>query len=728
MCEICSMTATFDPGRHPGQGPFEATVFEGGDAPGSTATPYAVSIGDTFEGTLTASSDTSDVIAVTLTAGTTYEITHSGSAGSGGTLSDPYLRLLDSGGAQIAASDDGGTGLDSQITFTATTTGTYYIEAGSYASSGSGSYTVAVNAAQPSEAGTLDELANFLTHGYWGGSSRSWNTSSDNVISVNISALTSEGQQLARWAFEAWEMVANIRFVETTGSANMTFDDNQSGAFASWSSSGGSIISANVNVSTSWINAYGTTIDSYSFQTYVHEVGHALGLGHQGAYNGSASYGNDETFANDSWQMSLMSYFSQTENTSINASYAFTLGPMMADIVAIQNLYGAPSAGAAIDTIGNTTWGANSNLGGYLGAYFDTLDGPNNPGLVGNRNVTFTIYDHSGTDTLDTTFTNTNNLIDMRDQQFSNVDGLIGNIGIARGTVLENVIAGRGNDTIIGNNADNRISGGAGNDTVNGGNGTDTVVINATQANSTITDLGNGRVQIVSSDGTDSIEGVEFFEFNDQTISLDNLFDAPGGGDDPVVSPDPPVIPDPPAVAPSPPVAVGAPVTDQLSGLEYIASYSDLSSAFGTNASAGMAHYDNTGRFEGRAVFFDSLEYIATYDDLMSAFGVNATAGVGHYINQGRFEGRAIAFDSLEYIASYGDLIGAFGANADAGAQHFISAGRFEGRVRDSFDAQQYLDNYADLDAAFGSDLNAAVQHYIEHGFAEGRTDDFLFA
>jgi hypothetical protein len=38
------------------------------------------------------------------------------------------------------------------------------------------------------------------------------------------------------------------------------------------------------------------TIDSYSFQTYVHEIGHALGLGHGGPYNGSASYGLDNLY------------------------------------------------------------------------------------------------------------------------------------------------------------------------------------------------------------------------------------------------------------------------------------------------------------------------------------------------------------------------------------------------------------------------------------------------
>ena len=48
----------------------------------------------------------------------------------------------------------------------------------------------------------------------------------------------------------------------------------------SWAN--GIISSAHVNVSTQWLTNYGTTHDTYSFQTYIHEIGHVLGLGHAG--------------------------------------------------------------------------------------------------------------------------------------------------------------------------------------------------------------------------------------------------------------------------------------------------------------------------------------------------------------------------------------------------------------------------------------------------------------
>jgi hypothetical protein len=179
--------------------------------------------------------------------------------------------------------------------------------------------------------------------------------------------------------------------------------------------------------------------------------------------------------------------------------------------------------------------------------------------------------------------------------------------------------------------------------------------------------------------------------------------------------------PGPVESAPPPPPA------GEINALEYIASHDDLMAAFGTNAAAGLAHFQNSGQAEGRGITFDGLDYIASHDDLIAVFGANADAGAIHFINHGQREGRATTFDALEYIASHDDLIVTLGANADAGATHFINEGIQQGRLRDDFDAQQYLDNYADLTEAFGSDLEAATVHFIETGFFEGSTDDFLF-
>ena len=78
-----------------------------------------------------------DWFKITLVAGKTYQFD-----ALGGTLADTYLRLRDSAGTSITFDDDGGAGLNSRITFTATSGGTYFLSAGSATSSGIGTYTV----------------------------------------------------------------------------------------------------------------------------------------------------------------------------------------------------------------------------------------------------------------------------------------------------------------------------------------------------------------------------------------------------------------------------------------------------------------------------------------------------------------------------------------------------------------------------------------------------------
>jgi len=432
-------------------------------------------VGDSFSGTLQTVGD-DDWVAVQLEAGTSYEINLFG-AGAGA-LFDPYLRLYDANGVQVAFNDDGGSGYNCRITYSPTTTETYFISARSYGDSGAGSYQVTVGETTAGGVvGSLDELAAYLTDGYWtdnGGTRHVFDTSISNVITVNISALSADGQRLARWAMEAWERVADISFSEVTGPAQIAFSDNQPGAYSSYYSIGGITQSAIVNVSTSWLASYGTQIDDYSFSTYLHEIGHALGLGHQGDYNGAATYGVDETFVNDSYQVSLMSYFSQTENTFVNASYGQPVTAMIADIIAIQNLYGAPGDGSS--TAGDTVYGVGQTIGGYLGILFDAQSSGQDPNdYYGSQPVALTLYDYSGTDTVNLSTDTASQSVDLNAEGIWNVRGLIGNVVVARGTVIENYIAGSGNDTVLGNSVANRISGNTGNDALSGAGGADSL-------------------------------------------------------------------------------------------------------------------------------------------------------------------------------------------------------------------------------------------------------------
>ena len=357
----------------------------------------------------------------------------------------------------------------------------------------------------PTVTGSYDQLANFLIRGYWESRNlepRAFDTSDSNVLTVDLGALDADGRFLARAALETWEMVADLEFREVASGADITFDDSGPGSSATSLTIGEVIQSADVNIGTDRIDRYGASIDGYAFQTYVHEIGHALGLGHQGAYDGGADYATDAYFLNDSWQVSVMSYFNQTENTNTDASYARLGTAMIADILAIQQMYGAPGAGSP--TAGNTTYGANSTLGNYLGDVFRLIaSGTTNSVYTGDP-MAFTIWDAGGTDTLDLSYAQRATVLRMEAQGISDVDGGRGNLIIARGTDIENATTGSGNDQIFGNALDNTLRAGNGADFITGLGGSD--MLFGEGGNDTIF-AGPGADTVNGGDGADVLWG-----------------------------------------------------------------------------------------------------------------------------------------------------------------------------------------------------------------------------
>ncbi len=346
---------------------------------------------------------------------------------------------------------------------------------------------------------TYDQIADFMVNYWLDGAS--FNIGAARTITVDITALNAPGQFLAEAALDAWTAVTGISFLATSGSAQITFDDNEPGAFGgpdSWSGAGGTIYSSIVNVNASWISGEGS-IDSYAFVAYMHEIGHALGIYHSGPYNGDGVFwahdgSGSNIYLNDSWQVSVMSYFDQQETGMGSLRYPLT--PMIADILAMQVLYGT----AGNLRLGDTTYGTGSNSG-------DFYDGLLNAGRA------FTIIDDGGIDTIDFSGVSAAQTVNLKPESISDVGGLVGNMIIMRDTIIENFFSGSGNDDILGNIAANEIRGSGGNDIINGrggadllygGNGTDTL----RGANGNDTLKGNGKNDTLYGDnGNDILRG-----------------------------------------------------------------------------------------------------------------------------------------------------------------------------------------------------------------------------
>ncbi|MDO5611793.1 MAG: M10 family metallopeptidase [Paracoccus sp. (in: a-proteobacteria)] len=319
---------------------------------------------------------------------------------------------------------------------------------------------------------TARQLATYLTSTYWaetGQIARKWHLDSSKTVSVDSAFLSDEETAIAKLALDAWSSVSGITFTPSRfiGSSSIKLTDFGGGAYTeSTMTTTGRLVSAEINVDSWWSVHYGSSLNSYYMQTWVHEIGHALGLGHAGLYNGQARYGRDNWFANDSWQLSVMSYFAPDDNPTINASYAYAVTPMPADIIAIHQIYGKPTGVAT----GNTTYGWGSNTTGIHKAVSNWIKAGDY-----RKPIMFTIYDQGGVDTINMSRDTKDQVVRLGQNQFSDILGLKGIMGIAYDTVIENYFAGSGNDHITANGASNLIRGGAGNDTILGVGGNDTI-------------------------------------------------------------------------------------------------------------------------------------------------------------------------------------------------------------------------------------------------------------
>lgn len=397
---------------------------------------------------------------------------------------------------------------------------------GDFGSNGKTSFTTIEAAAQLSRANL-----------FWGGSLGQAAAVSYAFRSTAPSSPPSDTNGFARFSeaqiavtlqgLSAWSDVANITFQRVSdadgysNSATMLFANYTSGAsgsaaFAYLPGSTSAASSAGdvwVNSSLTY-NANPVTL-GYGAQVLTHEIGHAIGLSHPAAYNAaegvSITYTADAVYYEDSRQYTIMSYFSETNTggnfTSASGVRQYSAAPLLDDIAAIQRIYGAN----ATTRVGDTVYGFNS-----------TADRSWYSATSAAADVIFAVWDAGGNDTLDFSGYTESQLINLRQGAFSSVGGLVGNVAIAIGSVIENAIGGSGADRLYGNSADNRLTGGAGNDTLDGGLGNDIAIFSGVRSAYTITYSGN-TATIAGPDGVDVLTNVETFQFADGAVASQAL-------------------------------------------------------------------------------------------------------------------------------------------------------------------------------------------------------------
>jgi hypothetical protein len=361
------------------------------------------------------------------------------------------------------------------------------------------------------------------TFTYWFGTS-SWQPGQQATVLAGLELWSDEANITFAQADNAQS--TNVTFYPTTGSSQSGFDPAKivtttigSGVDGSPGPSTGTGIYLDFNVAN-------------SFDILLHEEGHVIGLGHAGPYDSASTPNIDPRQAQfgvyDSTLWTVMSYIDPGDKNAhyynsypVETQWGFASPktPMMLDILAAQRIYGAPTSGPLAS--GGQIFGFHCNVAGAAEPYFD---------FTNNTSPVITIWDGGSNNTLDLSGFSSNSTISLTPGKFTSCAGMVNNIGIAEGTIINTAIGGKGNDTFIagsgtGGNAPiagdaAALAAGTASYSFDGGAGWNVAVFSVASSGATLTRNANGTTIVAYSGGSYTFTNVDSVKFSDKPVAL----------------------------------------------------------------------------------------------------------------------------------------------------------------------------------------------------------------